>query len=347
MDTEPEILCEKRGYAGLITLNRPRALNALTLGMVREMRRALDAWQHDPDVTRIVVQGSGDKAFCAGGDIRRLTELGLAGQTQEALSFWREEYQLNALIHAYPKPYVSLVDGIVMGGGVGISVHGRYRVAGERYLFAMPEVGIGFFPDVGATFALPRLPAHAGSYIALTGERIRRADAMMLGITTHAVNGADFPGLLEALTVGEPVEATLAARSVDPGAAPLTAELPLIEKCFAGASVGAILRCLDQDGSEPARRMHEAMRTKSPTSLHLAFEQMRRGGGLDFAEAMKTEFRIVSRIFEGQDFFEGVRAVLIDKDGKPQWRPAAIDAVDPATIARYFADLGPDELEIE
>jgi enoyl-CoA hydratase len=347
MDAELEILCETRGQAGVITLNRPRALNALTLGMVREMRRALDAWRTDPAVTRVVVRGAGEKAFCAGGDIRRLTELGLAGQPQEALAFWREEYQLNALIKNFPKPYISLIDGIVMGGGVGISLHGRYRVAGERYLFAMPEVGIGFFPDVGATFALPRLPGSTGLYIALTGERIKRADAMALGLATHAVNGADFDFLLDRLAAGDSVEQTLAARAIDPGAAPLSQERALIDRCFSAASVSAILDCLERDGSEPARRMHEAIRTKSPTSLNLAFEQMRRGGELTFADAMKTEFRIVSRIFEGRDFFEGVRAVLIDKDGKPQWQPATLSAIDNAVIAGYFADLGPAELEIE
>jgi enoyl-CoA hydratase len=341
-----EILLEKRGQAGLITLNRPKALNALTLGMVREMRRALEAWEADSAVTRIVVKGAGDKAFCAGGDIRRLTELGLAGQAREALAFWREEYQLNALIKDYPKPYISLIDGIVMGGGVGLSLHGRYRVAGERYLFAMPEVGIGFFPDVGATYALPRLPGCMGRYIALTGERIKRADAMMLGLATHAMRGADFDALIERLSGGEAVEQALAAFALDPGEAPLSREAALIERCFQAENVTAILDCLDRDGSEPARRMHEAMRTKSPTSLTLAFEQLRRGGDLSFADAMKTEFRIVSRIFEGRDFFEGVRAVLIDKDGRPQWQPATLAAIDSAVIDRYFADLGPDELEL-
>lgn len=346
MEAESEILCETRGEAGLITLNRPRALNALSLGMVREMRRALDAWRVDPAITRIVVRGAGDKAFCAGGDIRRLTELGLAGQAREALVFWREEYQLNALIKTYPKPYISLIDGIVMGGGVGISLHGPYRVAGERYLFAMPEVGIGFFPDVGATYALPRLPGQMGRYIALTGERIKRPDAMFLGLATHAVDGSDFDALLAELAAGAPVDQALAARAVGPGEAPLAREAALIDRCFQAESVAAILDCLAMDDSEPARRMHRAIATKSPTSLSITFEQMRRGGALSFAEAMKTEFRIVSRIFEGRDFFEGVRAVLIDKDGTPQWQPAELGAVDKAAIERYFADLGPDELEI-
>ncbi|WP_246504716.1 enoyl-CoA hydratase/isomerase family protein [Microvirga antarctica] len=346
MDQDPEILCEIRGEAGLITLNRPRALNALTLDMVRAMRVALDAWQTDPAVTRVVVRGAGEKAFCAGGDIRRLTDLGRAGRADEALAFWREEYQLNALIQRYPKPYIALIDGIVMGGGVGISLHGRYRVAGERYLFAMPEVGIGFFPDVGATYALPRLRGRAGLYIALTGERIRRADALMLDLATHAVASQDFDGLLAALAGGENIDQALAARSVEPGPPPLAPDLPLIDRCFGAESVGEILTCLDRDGSESARRIHAAMDGKSPTSLSLAFEQMRRGGALTFDEAMKTEFRIVSRILDGEDFYEGVRAVLIDKDGAPRWNPPDLAAIDAGEIARFFAALGPDELEI-
>ena len=266
--------------------------------------------------------------------------------TREALAFWREEYQLNIRIKRYPKPYVSLIDGIVMGGGVGMSVHGSHRVAGDRYLFAMPEVGIGFFPDVGATYALPRLPGQMGRYIALTGERIKRPDAMVLGLATHAVDGSDFDALLAELAAGAPVDQALAERAVDPGEAPLAREAALIDRCFQAESVAAILDCLATDNSEPARRMHRAIATKSPTSLSITFEQMRRGGALSFAEAMKTEFRIVSRIFEGRDFFEGVRAVLIDKDGHPQWQPADLGAVDKAAIERYFADLGPDELEI-
>ncbi|MGO4570953.1 enoyl-CoA hydratase/isomerase family protein [Microvirga sp. 2TAF3] len=349
MDENAEILCEKRGQAGLITLNRPRALNALTLGMVREMRRALDAWATDPAVTRIVVTGAGEKAFCAGGDIRRLSEFGRVGEKEEALAFWREEYQLNALIKRYPKPYISLIDGIVMGGGVGISLHGSYRVAGERYLFAMPEVGIGFFPDVGATYALPRLPGRMGMYIALTGDRIRRADAMMLGLATHAVESGQIDALREALIAGEPVDAALSKASVDPGPAPLSVHESLIDSCFSAESVPAILQRLDKaaaEGSEFAAGLAATMRTKSPTSLSIAFEQVRRGGALDFEGAMKTEFRIVSRIAEGHDFYEGVRATLVDKDGKPHWQPATLDAVDKAAIEGYFASLGVHELEI-
>jgi enoyl-CoA hydratase len=349
MDESVEVVCERQGEAGLITLNRPKALNALNLTMVREMRRALDAWESDPSVTRIVVQGAGEKAFCAGGDIRQLTEDLKAGRREEALAFWREEYQLNIRIKRYPKPYVSLIDGIVMGGGVGVSLHGSHRVAGERYLFAMPEVGIGFFPDVGATYALPRLPGNSGMYLALTGERVKRADAVMLGLATHSVASGSIATLREALIAGEPVDEALARVAADPGPAPLEDQRAVIDSCFSGGSVAEIFQRLDEaagKGSEFAAKTAAGMRTKSPTSMNLAFEQVRRGAALDFEEAMKVEFRIVSRIGEGHDFYEGVRAVLIDKDNQPRWQPAFLEAVDPAVIEHHFASLGPQELEI-
>ncbi len=349
MDEGVDVVCERQGEAGLITLNRPKALNALNLAMVREMRRALDAWAQDPAVTRVVVQGAGEKAFCAGGDIRQLTEDLKAGRREEALAFWREEYQLNIAIKRYPKPYISLIDGIVMGGGVGVSLHGTHRVAGDRYLFAMPEVGIGFFPDVGATYALPRLPGQTGMYLALTGERVKRADAVILGLATHAVPSGNIEGLREALIDGDPVEVALSRVATDPDQAPLEAAREIIDSCFSGGSVSEILARLDEaagKGSEFAAKTAAGMRTKSPTSMALAFEQVRRGAALDFEEAMKVEFRIVSRIGDGHDFHEGVRAVLIDKDNQPRWQPASLDAVDPAAIERHFASLGERELEI-
>jgi enoyl-CoA hydratase len=349
MDESVEVVCEKQGEAGLITLNRPRALNALNLTMVREMRRALDTWEQDPAVTRVVVQGAGEKAFCAGGDIRQLTEDLKAGKREEALAFWREEYQLNIRIKRYPKPYISLIDGIVMGGGVGVSLHGSHRVAGERYLFAMPEVGIGFFPDVGATYALPRLPGQTGMYLALTGERVKRADAVMLGLATHSVASESIPGLREALIAGEPVEEALSRAAADPGPAPLGAHRGVIDACFSGESVAAILQRLDkaaEQGSDFAAKTAAGMRAKSPTSMNLAFEQVRRGAALDFEDAMKVEFRIVSRIGDGHDFYEGVRAVIIDKDNQPRWQPASLEELDPVVIERHFASLGERELEI-
>src|SRR5829696_8380768 len=236
-----EIIYETKGAAGLMTLNRPQALNALTLGMVRAMRRVPDQWADDPHVTRVVVTGAGGRAFCAGGDIRYLYDLGRAGRYDEALLFWREEYALNVRIKRYPKPFVALVDGIVMGGGVGVSLHGSHRVAGDRYSFAMPEVGIGFFPDVGATYALPRLPGEVGTFLALTGERVRRADAVALGLATHAVPSRSLPALLDALAAGEPVDAALAAVTEEPGETALLGERETIDGCFSAGSVGEIL----------------------------------------------------------------------------------------------------------
>ncbi len=344
-----EILCVREGVAGVVTLNRTQALNAITHGMVREMRRALDAWAADPAVTRVVVTAAGERAFSAGGDIRHLYELGKAGRREEALAFWREEYALNTLIKRYPKPYVALIDGIVMGGGVGVSLHGSYRVAGDRYQFAMPEVGIGFFPDVGATYALPRLPGETGTWIALTGERVRAADALALGLATHVAGSAALTEIRDALIGGEPVDETLARLAGLQPPAPIEADRPIIDACFRADSVQAILAGLDaaaEGGSAFARRAADTMRTKSPTSLMIALEQMRRGRSLSFEDAMRTEFRIVSRIIEGHDFYEGVRATIIDKDGTPRWEPSRLEDVSPADIARYFEPLRAGELEL-
>lgn len=341
-----ETICERHGTAGVITLNRPQALNALTLDMVREMRAALDSWANDDAVTRIIVEGAGEKAFCAGGDIRKLVEAGKEGRTEEALAFWREEYELNALIASYPKPYISLIDGICMGGGVGISLHGSHRVAGERYVFSMPEVGIGFFPDVGATYVLPRLSGRTGMYLALTGARLKVSDALALGLATHAVHSADFETIRQNLMAGENIESVLQANRREICPPPIDALRPMIDRVFDGASVGEILTDLEFEGTEAAKGIAETIRSKSPTSLRIAFEQMRRGAALDFKEAMRVEFRIVSRILDGHDFYEGVRAVLIDKDQKPNWDPATLDEVGGPVVEAYFAPLGDRELVV-
>src|SRR3954447_26076505 len=270
MTETTEIICETQGAAGLVTLNRPQALNALTLDMVRALRRALDAWADDPRITRVVMTGAGERAFCAGGDIRRLYDLGRAGRQDEALGFWREEYALNVRIMRYPKPYVALIDGIVMGGGVGVSLHGSHRAASDRYVFAMPEVGIGFFPDVGATYALPRLPGRMGLYLALTGERARAADALALGLATHAIPSAALAGLRAALIDGAPVDAVLAAAAREPGGAGLQEQRDTIDACFAAESVEAVLARLGAAGSDFASKTAATIRSKSPTSLRIA-----------------------------------------------------------------------------
>jgi len=346
-----DLLFERRGAAGLITLNRPHALNAVSLAMVRELTRQLAEWETDPAVTRVIVASRHPRAFSAGGDVRALYDLGRAGLFYEALGYFREEYALNTRIKSYRKPYVALIDGIVMGGGVGISVHGSHRVAGDKFAFAMPEVGIGFFPDVGATWFLPRLPGRLGTYCALTGERLDGADAVVAGIATHRVPSARFPNLIESLCDADPVEESLAACAQSPARGAAAARRNAITALFEADQVEEILGALDAEGAMQgpnaafAAETAALMRTKSPTSLKLALAQMRRGATLDFAECMRTEFRIVSRVVRGHDFYEGVRAVIIDKDQAPHWQPASLAAVDPAEVERHFAPVA-HELEL-
>ena len=344
---EAEVTFEVRGAAGLVTLNRPKALNALTIGMVRALTRKLREWASDPAITRVIVSGAGGKAFCAGGDIRVLYDMGKAGRFEEAMIFWREEYQLNRLIKRYPKPYISMIDGIVMGGGVGLSAHGSHRVAGDRYLFAMPEVGIGFFPDVGATYFLPRLPGFAGDYLALTGARIKAGDALLLGLATQAVPSERFGEVIEKLYEDEDVDRTLRKYMAPAQEAPLDRERAIVHAAFSEPSVSSILTKLDEfatAGSRFATETAAAMRTKSPTSMAIALEQMKRGRTLSFEEAMALEYRIVARIGAGHDFYEGVRAVIVDKDQKPLWRPALIEDVKDEDVELYFAPRPGDEL---
>lgn len=345
---DEEIGFEQRGAVGVVTLRRPRALNALTHDMVRRLHRQLDLWEPDASIACVVVRSGDDRAFCAGGDIRALYELGIAGHHEEALSFWREEYALNCRIKRYPKPYVALVDGVVMGGGVGISLHGSHHVAGPGYAFAMPEVGIGFFPDVGATWALPRLPGHCGTWLSLTGARIDAADAVALGLAIDHVAGGCFDAVIDALAGGATVADALAPWCIEPGPAAVATHRPVIDRCFAPDRVEDVLAALDDmaAASPFAAEAASQIRVKSPTSLRIAREQMRRGAHLSFEEAMVLEFRIVSRIVRQPDFQEGVRAMIIDKDRRPQWRPATLDAVATADVEAYFAPLGPLDLQV-
>ncbi len=340
---DPEILFDRRGAAGLVTLNRPAALNAVTLGMVRAFTRQLKEWRDDPSVTRVVLTAAGGRAFSAGGDIRALYDAGTSGRHAEMLSFYGEEYVLNTMIKHFPKPYVALIDGIVMGGGVGLSVHGSHRVAGDRFSFAMPEVGIGFFPDVGATWFLPRLPGQLGAYCALTGERLNVADGIAATIATHRVASSRFGELADALCNGVPVDEILAAFAGTAGDGKLAPHRGAIDRFFSGDRVEDVLAALDeaQGGTDAAFAAATAttMRAKSPTALKLALAQMRAGAALSFEACMQTEFRIVSRVIHGHDFYEGVRAVIVDKDNAPHWRPATLAEVSDAEIARHFGPL--------
>lgn len=348
--SEPEVLVERRGCAGLLVLNRPKVLNALNLGMVRAIAAALDDWERDETIARVVATGAGGRAFCAGGDIRLLYEQGRAGDHAAQLTFWREEYRLNRRIKRYSKPYVALVDGIVMGGGVGLSAHGARLIAGEGFAFAMPEVGIGFFPDVGATYLLPRLPHRVGVYLALTGARAGASDAFALGLAQALVPSARMSELAAALEDREPIDSIVSQFASPARASPLLAQSALIENCFGLSTPAQIIAALGAAagaGSAFAKAAQEAMLAKSPTSQAIALRQMETGRALSFEEAMTLEFRIVSRICRGHDFYEGVRALIVDKDNRPEWRPAAPDAVSKGAIDAYFAPLGESDLVFE
>ena len=345
MSEDAEILFETRGAVGLITLNRPKALNALTHAMCVSMHAKLDEWARDASVACVVVQGEGERAFCAGGDIRTLYNSGKAG-TPYAVEFYRDEYLLNAAIKHYPKPYVALLRGFVMGGGVGVSVHGSHRVADETMQFAMPETGIGLFPDVGGSFFLPRLPGEIGMYLGLTGARLKTADALYGGVATHFVPAAKRDSLIAALVDGKTPDAALRALSENTAAAPLSERRDAIDRIFAGTNVEAILSALDADATDWAADAAKTIRTKSPTATKLAFRQIRNGKTLNFDDCMRMEFRMVNRVIAGHEFYEGVRATIIDKDGAPHWDPAQLSGVSDADIDAYFAPLGESELPL-
>jgi enoyl-CoA hydratase/carnithine racemase len=285
------------------------------------------------------------RAFCAGGDILKVYEAGRAGNP--LFEFFADEYRLNAAIARFGKPYVALVDGIVMGGGVGVSVHGSHRVFTENAVFAMPEVGIGFFPDVGGGFFLPRLTGSFGAYLALTGNRIRRGDALWSGIATHAARSADLPALLDALCETGDANAACARFSTDAPRETSDAAISTIGRHFSLERLEDVVASLSlaaDHGDEVARDALATIRTRSPTSLFVTLRQILDGSMLDMDECMRMEYRILNRMLTGHDFYEGIRAVLIDKDAAPAWRPARIEEVDPVDIEAYFAPLGDREL---
>ena len=334
-----EVLFNIVGKSGVITLKRPAALNALTLNMVRLMKPVLAAWARDDAVEHIIIEGAGEKGFCAGGDIRALHDWGQAG-APEATGFYREEYQLNRTIKTYPKPYIALIDGITMGGGVGVSVHGSHRVATERTMFAMPETGIGLLPDVGGTYFLPRLPGEIGPWLVLTGARLRGADSFIAGVATHYTPADTIDALKAALAEGGDVDAILAAHHHAPEDAALPPQQGDIDRLFGGDSVADIQAALEADGSDWALKQAAAIASKSPTSAAVALRQMRDGIHADFDECLRIEMRAVTRIMAQADFYEGVRATILEKDGAPNWTP-------PQDIDAIFASLGDDELAFE
>ncbi len=346
-----EILFEQTGVWGVVTLAREKALNALTWDMVKAMRAQLIAWAGDNTVKAVLVKGAGERAFCAGGDIRWLHDAAKADPAHAA-EFFREEYRNNSLIYHYPKPYVALIDGIVMGGGVGISVHGDFRVAGDATLFAMPETGIGLFPDVGGGHFMPRLHDGLGLYYALTGARAKAADCMAAGIATHYAPADKYSELETALMtvpLGEhahgDIETVLDIYAGDPGHARVNDFRGDVARLFVGHETFASLMAgLEADDSTFAGETLKTLERMSPTSMALTFEQMKRGHTLDFDDNMKMEFRMVRRVMEGHDFFEGVRAQILDKDRDPKWAPASLAALNDDEMAGYFESLGEAEL---
>ncbi|WP_395451381.1 enoyl-CoA hydratase/isomerase family protein [Aminobacter sp. UC22_36] len=340
---DDEIRFERSGAAGVVTLTRPQALNALTHKMVLALSRALDAWQADRDVALVIVKAEG-RAFSAGGDILHVYHAGLAGRPP--VDFFADEYRLNAQIQRFPKPYISLIDGIVMGGGVGISFHGSHRVLTENAQFAMPEVGIGFFPDVGGSHLLPDLGGYFGMYLALTGNRIRYGDALWSGLATHTISADGQIGLLERLCETGESEAVL-RNFFRPAKRETEREtLEAIARHFSEPTLAGVIASLETDTSEFAQKALATILSRSPTSLSVAFRQVRAGLTMSMDDCMRMEFRILNRMLAGRDFYEGIRAVLIDKGSVPQWQPARLGDVDPADIDRYFETLGDRELAL-
>lgn len=329
--SDQSVTASRDGRIGHILLNRPKALNALDLDMMRAMQAALADWRDDPSVHAVVIEGAGGRAFCAGGDIRAIRAHVVAGDMDAVETFFREEYALNATIDEYPKPYVALVDGICMGGGIGVSVHGQMRVTTEAGMFAMPETAIAMFPDVGATFMLPRLPGEIGLYLGLTGARMAGADAVHAGIATHFVPQADLAALRADLARDGVAAVAVHARTLPPFS--LAPHRAAIDRCFGADHMGEVLARLEAEGSAWATATLAALRGMSPSSLLWSFAAIRRGAGLSLRAALEAELRLTRRALRHGDFAEGVRAMVIDKDRQPRWSPSRIEDVDHATVA--------------
>jgi enoyl-CoA hydratase len=342
------------GMIGVITLDRKTALNALSEPMCLAIDQALAGWAHDPDIAAVLIRGAGERAFCAGGDVRAVCLDGIAHRRGEsdgrlAREFFANEYRMNRRIRIFPKPYIALIDGITMGGGFGLSVYGSHRVATERTLLAMPETGIGFFPDVGASYVLSRLEGNLGLYLALTGARLTGPDLMHLGLATHLAPSAEL-GLIhrsivtavdEAASKGADARGAIDRALMQRASASMEGALnqhrAMIERCFGCDRIEEMLAALDVDGGAFATAAAAAMRAASPTSLKLTLEEMRRGRVMDFDSCLRMEYRLSQAVLEGSDFYEGVRAQLIDKDRTPAWSPASLAEVNDAAVESVFA----------
>jgi enoyl-CoA hydratase len=337
-----EVLIDRIGSAAVIRLNRPKVLNSLSLSMVRAMKAALERFADDPEISCVILKGEGERGLCAGGDIRVIYESGRSEDT-EVTRFWREEFPLNYAISHYAKPYVALMDGIVMGGGVGVASHGAHRIVTERTRLAMPETGIGYVPDVGATWLLPRAPGETGTWMGLTGEVIGAADAIYAGLADVNVPSERLSALVEALgelkggASSEQVRAVIDRFAVMPGESQLEAHRAQIDRTFCFDTVEEIVETLDREDDAFAIAAREAIAKRSPTSLKLALRLLRRGReSSSLVECLEREFTAGAEILRNHDFYEGVRAAIIDKDRNPKWSPARLEDVGQAELDRYF-----------
>lgn len=354
MKIDDEVLFEevtgKGGHIGVITLNRPEILNCINQSMVQAMHKQLQSWASVNTIKAVVIRAVAGRAFCAGGDLRFNYDRWLANDPALA-HFFRDEYQLNRFIFHFPKPYIAFLDGITMGGGVGISIHGSHRIATDRFLFAMPETGIGFFPDVGGTYFLPRLPGRIGFYLGLTGARIKIDDSVALGITQQKVSHEALPEILVALSqqrfgdnAKETVTQVINEFKKPIQNASIIEQQKLIDECFIADTMEEILERLEKFDSKIAKETIAQLNTKSPTSLKITLKALQEGMQLDFDACMRQEFRLTCRFLQGHDFTEGIRAVIIDKDQMPKWKPNSLAAVSDDEVTQYFSPL-PEELK--
>ena len=342
--SEPELIVRREGAAGFLTLNRPQAIHALTLGMCHEMSAALTAWREDPDVKAVIIDHSEGRGFCSGGDIAYLRNSALNDGGVSGRRFFHDEYQLNHQIFTYPTPVVAFMDGITMGGGVGISQPAQYRVATEHTRYAMPETGIGLFPDVGGGWYLSRLPNRIGQFLALTGARLDGAECLWAGLATHYLPADSLPEAKERIAAGHDIGAVLTVLSVTPPEARIAANAAKIARHFASDRFEDIIASLEADDSEWAAKELATLRTKSPQTCKVALRQLAESAKLtDFADNMVMEYRIASRVLTRPDFAEGVRAVIVDKDHAPKWNPATPEEVTDELIDSIFAPLPADQ----
>jgi enoyl-CoA hydratase len=350
---EPDLIARREGAAGVIRLNRPKAINAVTLEMFRDVDKALDAFGADPAVAVILLEGAGERGLCAGGDIRALYESSrVKGDLGKIL--WREEYILNARIARFPKPYVAFMDGIVMGGGVGLSAHSRHRIVTEKTRLAMPEVGLGFFPDVGGTFLLSRSPGEIGTYFGLTGQTMNGPDAIHARFADAVVPSGKLAALRERL-VGLPAAAGSAeVASIINGFAtgeitgPVAVNQPRIDGWFNHDRMEDIVAALQRDGSDLAASTLRTLNEKSPRGMVVTLKLLRLArASSSLEQCLVREYRAALQVFASDDFREGVRAAVIDKDRRPRWSPPRIADVTAEMVAPYFAEIGADELVFE